>query len=371
MTSIEFTPCKKDVGKEFTCRVGHESLQNHKEAKWTLKNLISSPKALKILCEPRVPREGENVTLSCVVKDYYPPECEVRWFKGFQSIETAIVEAPQLCEETELYRRKSKLTFTPTKDDHNAEFSLEVIHHGRQLRRKHPLILKDFPIVKDIMVDSENVMYGKPVTLSCQVLGCDHKDLTITWFLKGDQFLNGLSSRMPPGNIKDNTIRYFDLGLTPTAFHYNKEFLCKVKHKNLQQSINKQIYLPLKSQPPVISDITMTPAEPDMTKTLCMFINVTDFAPKEIHIKWYNSWTEFSKELVTCSEPQIGSNFLYCSSSQAEFKPETSERDIKIRCEVTHSSTNTVLEKILQFNFKGCEPEYQKEEHIRNSVPHQ
>ncbi|KAJ1177109.1 hypothetical protein NDU88_002371 [Pleurodeles waltl] len=357
-TIIEFTPCIKDIGKAFKCRVSHESLKDHKsfgkinEATWML-NLISSPKSLEILCEPREPIEGENVTLSCVVKDYYPPECEVRWFKGFQPIEPAIVEAPQLCEETELYRRKSKLTFTPTKDDHNAEFSLEVIHHGRQLRRMHHLILKDFPIVQNIEVVPQEVMYGKPVTLSCQVMGCDPNDLTITWFQKSDQIRNGFSSRPPQNNIKDNTIRYFDLKLIPTALHYNQEFVCKVKHKNLPQSINKQIYLPLKPQPPLLSDITITTAEPDVTKTLRMCINVSNFAPKEIHIKWYNSWMEFPKEMVTCSEPQIGNRFLYCASSQIEFKPESRDRDIKIRCEVTHSSTNTVLEKIQHFNFKG------------------
>lgn len=367
-TTVEVTPCKKDVGMEFICRVGHESLKNHKgflkhkEAKWMLKSLISSPKPLEIVCEPKVPKEGESVTLSCVVKDYYPPECEVRWNKESQPFEAAIVEAPRLCEETEIYHRKSHLTFTPTKDDHNSQFSVEVIHCGQQLRRTFPLLLKDFPIVKAIIVDPNEVLYGEPVALSCQVKGCDPKDLTVTWFQNGDQIRNGLSSRMPPLDIKDHTIKYFFLDLIPTAFHYNKEFICKVKHKNLQQSINKRMYLPLKAHPPVISDIIMTPAEPDPTKNLQMCINVSDFAPKEIHIKWYNSWTEFSKDMVTCSEPNIGANALYCASSQAEFKPELSDKDIKIRCEVTHSSTKTVLEKMLQFNFKGCEPEMQKEE---------
>ncbi|XP_078537182.1 uncharacterized protein LOC144822969 [Lissotriton helveticus] len=350
-TSIAFTPCKKDVGKAFTCRVAHESLKNHKgfrkhkEAKWMLKSLISSPKPLEIVCEPKVPKEGESVTLSCVVKDYYPPECEVRWFKESQPFEAAIVEAAQLCKETDLYHRKSQLTLTPTKDDHNSQFSVEVIHCGRQLRGTFPLILKDFPIVKDIMVDSNEVMYGKPVALRCQVMGCDPKDLTVSWFLKDQQILEGLSSRMPPLNLKDHTIKYFFLDLIPTAFHYNKEFICKVKHKNLQQSIHKQMYLPLKPQPPVISDIIMTPAEPGTTKNLRLCINVSDFVPREIQIKWFNSWTEFSKEMVTCSEPHIGENALYCVSSHAEIKPELSDKDIKIRCEVTHISTHTVLEK--------------------------
>ncbi|XP_078537181.1 uncharacterized protein LOC144822968 isoform X2 [Lissotriton helveticus] len=359
-TSITCTPCNKDVGKEFICRVGHESVKDHKgcikhkEAKWTLEYLISSPKPLEIVCEPKVPEEGESVTLSCVVKDYYPPECEVRWFRGFQSFEAAIVEAAQLCEETGLYQRKSQLTFTPTKDDHNAEFTVEVTHRGRQLRRTYSLILKDFPVVKNIIVNSSEVMYGKPLTLSCQVMGCDPKDLTVTWFEKDKQILNGLSSRMPPLMIEDRPISCFFLDLIPTALHYNKEFVCKVKHKNLQQSINKQMYLPLKPQPPVISDITMTPAEPDATNNLHLCINVSDFAPKEIHIKWYDSWMEFSKELVTCSEPHIGANALYCASSQAKFKLQPSDKDIKIRCEVMHSSTNTVLEKKLQHNFRDA-----------------
>ncbi|XP_069479877.1 natural cytotoxicity triggering receptor 3 ligand 1 [Ambystoma mexicanum] len=359
-STIKFTPRREDHGKKFICRVGHKSLENHKgvmnykEIKWEFQHLICRPKGLEIVCDPVVPAQGVPVTLSCIVKDYFPKECKVKWFKEFQPIQADVLESPVLCEETDLYRRETHITFIPTKDDHNKDFSVEVFHCRRQIRGLYHMILKDMPVLKDITLEPKEVVYGQPVTLSCQVMGCDPSDVTVSWFEKDTQIVKGLRTHgSPPSSNDAVTSTYYLLEITPSALHFNRELVCKVKHKNLQQTFTKQIYLPLKPQPPVASDIILTTMEIKSKKMVCLSINVSHFAPQELQVKWYKAWNEFSKEMCTCSVPEIGDDGLYFITSKAEFCPSPSDNGTQIRCEVTHRTTKAVIEKKILLNLKG------------------
>ncbi|XP_014340774.1 uncharacterized protein LOC102346001 isoform X2 [Latimeria chalumnae] len=134
-SSVKFVPCKNDAGKMFKCFVEHETLTEPKEIEWKMTQLISPPVVTGITCEPEIPEVGKPLTLSCVVRDFYPPDCNVMWVRGFERTEDGITtEDPELDTETGLYFRKSQRTFIPTEHDQGMEFTVELFHYNMTYR---------------------------------------------------------------------------------------------------------------------------------------------------------------------------------------------------------------------------------------------
>uniref|UniRef100_A0A8D0GUC2 Ig-like domain-containing protein n=1 Tax=Sphenodon punctatus TaxID=8508 RepID=A0A8D0GUC2_SPHPU len=124
--------------------VKHKDSQQYKESAWELTKLIFTPRVKDIACEPSIPECGKAVTLSCLVEDYNPPQCDVCWRKGFQELIGAEIttQEPQLNTVTNLYYRKSQIIFTPTPEDHAAELTIEANHCNKIIRNTYTLMLK-------------------------------------------------------------------------------------------------------------------------------------------------------------------------------------------------------------------------------------
>uniref|UniRef100_A0A8C8SKP0 Ig-like domain-containing protein n=1 Tax=Pelusios castaneus TaxID=367368 RepID=A0A8C8SKP0_9SAUR len=343
----------EDLGRRFRCRANLKGSHQHKESSWKLENLTLSPKLSKIVCEPSVPESGKTVTLSCQVRDYHPAECQVRWMRGFEELTEAAIKTQnsQLDTATNLYHRKSQVTFTPIPQDHAVEFTIEVIHCNRTIKESHPLMLKGFPKVTGIVFNTNDVEYGKPLSLTCKITDFYPKDIQVQWFQDDVQIKKGSSVEEPKEDKNGFFYTSSDLQLKPSALDYGRKIGLKVMHKTLTKSITKNVYLNLPAKSPAVSEIRVSPASPKVNETVYLEISISSFAPKDIRVAWYREWVELPKDDQNEDVP-TGENGLCFCTIKTQFTTTESDNGKMFRCEVIHPTTNYCTEKsfILKLN---------------------
>ncbi|XP_031756201.1 uncharacterized protein LOC116410225 isoform X1 [Xenopus tropicalis] len=321
-----YRPSVRDIGKSFRCEVSHESLQHPKCVSWELKHLVSKPLISEIECEPEAPECDQPVTLSCTARDFYPATCSVRWYQGRKTISPANdTEPAQQDPESGLFVKTTEMIFTPTINQHGAEYHVEITHSMEMTIRTYHLKLKGFPDIKDITCNTNPPIYGKPLTLSCEVIGCDICDVTAEWRVSGEP----IEREMRNTEINQNSVSFI-LTLTPTAEHCGKVVSCWVKRKDLQHPLKKNYLLKLPDVPPTLSEITAFPKDPPINKVADFTITISGFSERKVEVKWFKSGEPLTEQVVT-SEPRVGEDGLYSCNSSVRFPPTGNEL---IQCEV-------------------------------------
>ncbi|XP_043373545.1 uncharacterized protein LOC119857305 isoform X1 [Dermochelys coriacea] len=336
----------EDIGRKFICKAKLKGSHQYKESSWKLENLIFTPKVSNIICEPSIPKSGEALTLSCQVTDYHPAQCQVRWMRGFEELTEAVIKTqdPQLDTATNLYHRVSQVTFTPEPEDHTVEFTIEVIHCNRTRKKSYPLMLKDFPRITNIVLSPNDVEYGKPLSLNCEIMDFFPNDIQVQWFQENDVIKEGSSVQEPKQDNKGLFYTSSGLQLIPSAQNYGRKIGIMVMHKTLTKPVTKNVYLKLPATSPAISEIRATPASPTVNETVCLEISISDFAPENIKVAWYKDWLELPKDNQNI-DTQIGKNGLCFSTLQTQFTTNASDNGKTFRCEVIHPATNSCTEK--------------------------
>ncbi|XP_031756205.1 uncharacterized protein LOC105945667 [Xenopus tropicalis] len=321
-----YRPSVRDIGKRFRCEVSHESLQHPKCVSWELKHLVSKPLISEIECKPEVPECDQPVTLSCTARDFYPATCSVRWYQGRKTISPANdTEPAQQDPESGLFSKTTEMIFIPTINQHGAEYHVEITHSMEMTIRTYHLKLKGFPDIKDITCNTNPPIYGKPLTLSCEVIGCDICDVTAEWRVSGEP----IEREMRNTEINQNSVSFI-LTLTPTAEHCGKVVSCWVKRRDLQHPLKKNYLLKLPDVPPTLSEITAFPKDPPINKVADFTITISGFSQRKVEVKWFKSGEPLTEQVVT-SEPQVGEDGLYSCNSTVRFPPTSNEL---IQCEV-------------------------------------
>ncbi|XP_041445581.1 uncharacterized protein LOC108713436 [Xenopus laevis] len=341
---ITYSPCVRDIGKKFRCEVSQPSLQNPKCVSWELKHLISMPLISEIQCDPEVPEFDQPVTLSCTVRDFYPETCTIRWYKGRKSISPANdTEPAQQDPESGLFSKTTQMIFTPTIGQHGTEYHLEITHSMKTTIRTYHLKLKGFPDIKEITCNQNPPKYGEPLTLSCEVIGCEAHDVTAEWRLSGEPIVEEMTSET---QINTNSVS-FTLKLTPTAEHCGKVVSCWVKRRGLQQPLKKNHLLKLPDVPPTLSEIMVFPKDLLLNKEAIFKINISGFSQRKLGVKWFRFGKELTEHVET-SEPEIGLDGLYSCSSSVRFTP--TYKDL-IQCQVV--TNKGTYSKMFQLKSRG------------------
>ncbi|KAJ6665068.1 hypothetical protein lerEdw1_005299 [Lerista edwardsae] len=345
-TNLQFFPQAEDIGKRFFCKARLKGFQQFRESAWELNTLVFIPKVSHIECEPSEPEFGKPITLSCVVRDFYPPECDICWKKGLKELTYATVKTgdPEQAPASNLYHRKSQVSFIPRPEDHAEEIFVEIKHCNRTIQNKYSLMLKGFPKVADIDPDPSIIEYGKNLCLSCEVMDFDPGEINIQWLDGENVIRNGVDTKGPTMGSNGFFSLTSSYRLVPTVFYYNKSISFKVSHKKLAEPITKSVYLNLPAKPPVLSEIKAIPRQTQGDKKVTLEISISDFAPWDIRVTWYKDW----KKLTDYTDPnnfRIGENKLCQLASQ--IMVDLKQKDIGkiIRCEVHHPATKKFQEK--------------------------
>ncbi|XP_073460042.1 hemicentin-1-like isoform X3 [Aquarana catesbeiana] len=350
-STSSYTPTMKDLGKKFRCQVQHVSLSRPKPVIWTLEELCSPPTLDNIQCDPAQPELGKTVTLSCAISNMYPGNPIIRWYRGLTKFKYGDwTENFKKDPESRICSGTTKLTFTPTSEEHGVHIRLEITHGGKTIVKEYPLHLKGLPVVSEIYSDRRNPDYGKPLTLRCDVIGCNPRDTPeVTWSGSGGVLEKGQQRETRGGG--DNLS--CSLTITPTARDYGKVYSCRVTCKGMKNPIEKKIHLRLPERPPTLSDIIVHPKRVTANQEASFQVTISGYSPRDLQIKWYKEFSTFPQSEVTISDPEIGLDGLYKSSSTLTFTPKMSDHNTTLRCEVTHSPSKTIREKRYTLHLTG------------------
>ncbi|KAM4723194.1 natural cytotoxicity triggering receptor 3 ligand 1 [Rhinophrynus dorsalis] len=351
---LTYTPTVKDLGKEFRCEVKHQSLGNPKQVAWKLANLIATPNVNNIQCDPNVPECNTSAKLSCRITGFYPEHCMIRWYRGILNISTEYDQVDtQQDTASGLFYRTAQLQITPSIKDHETEFRIEVTHCKKTITRTFYIKLKGLPNVQDIRCDKTFPKYGDPVTLCCSVDGCNPDVMSAEW----QENNIPIKRYMTPEKCVNNGIVSFLLKLTPTAEHHGKLIACLVKHKDMAEPIRKNISLKLPEKAPNLSEITVHPANPEVNREVCFKISISGFAPKDLQVEWFKSFTKFTGDIEN-SKPEIEKDGLYSCTSKLRLTLTEDHYNMPIRCVITHTASKKTQEKRFILSLKGssCGP---------------
>ncbi|XP_026562302.1 natural cytotoxicity triggering receptor 3 ligand 1 isoform X2 [Pseudonaja textilis] len=335
ISKIHYCPQVEDSGKRFVCRAKLEGSQTYKESAWQMNAVVLAPKVDKIECKPPVPECGKSITLSCLLTEYYPPECDIYWKKGFEEIPDATIktEEPWLDRMPKLYSRTSEITFTPSAEDHEVEFFVGINHCKNILREGYTVMLKDFPKLSNIVIEPSDAEYGESVNLTCEVTDFNPKNICTQWFLGDNSLRNGVVTEdldmACNGCYKLTSV----FELRATASVCDKTICFRVSHASLAKPITREVYLKLPVKRPILSEIKATPDHQNVFE-----ISISQFAPPDIQVRWYQGWRQIS-ENINPRNIEIGKDHLCYFVSKVHLDAQTLAFGNTIRCEVKHSTS--------------------------------
>ncbi|KAJ7344414.1 hypothetical protein JRQ81_000364 [Phrynocephalus forsythii] len=101
------------------------------------------PRVSQIQRVPAVP-ECEKPITSCTLEKISPAECDICWMRHFEKIPYAVskMEEPCLDAESNLYYKKSQISFTSNAENHAVNFIAEITHCNSQEKKDIPTHVK-------------------------------------------------------------------------------------------------------------------------------------------------------------------------------------------------------------------------------------
>ncbi|CAI9618185.1 unnamed protein product [Staurois parvus] len=364
-STCSYTVTVKDLGKDFRCRVQHVSLSRPTHVTWTLREILSPPTLGDIQCVPAQPQPGQPVTFSCMISDMYPGEPGIQWTWSAKELsEPDWTENVQQNPESKMFFGTTELTLIPDTKHHLSEISLDVRHHTKRFTKKTLINFKGLYVLSEISSDPRIPDYGRPVTMRCDVAGCDPGHTPeVTWSERGRE-LGKHQQRVTRGS---GDVLSCSLTITPTAQDYGKVYTCSVTQRGMQP-ITKDSVLSLPERPPTLSDIIVHPMRVAANQKASFKVTISGFSPRDLQIKWFKEFSTFPQSEVTILDPEIGSDGLYKSSSTLTFTPKMTDDKTSIRCEVTHSQSKMVREKRYTLHLTGEIPVYPSYDRRRSSI---
>eukprot|EP00062_Callorhinchus_milii_P003610 gi/632941108/ref/XP_007885687.1/ PREDICTED: uncharacterized protein LOC103174894 [Callorhinchus milii] len=345
---LEFVVVREDFGKHLYCEMRSDSPGECRRAECSLIPMVASPIIEYLKSEPPFPEPGKEATIQIRVHKYFPKDVVFLWFKNNERVEEANIQSiePQGNIETGLYYRESTWKLFINPEDHGAEIKIEVLHFPTShtpIKAFLTLHLGGIPKISDIEFDSNEPSYGQPLVIRCCVTNFSPKEIVTTWLQGKTTISEGVRNIGPE---KDEN-GYFQLTsfltMTPTALDHNTTVSFLVKHKALQEPIQRDILLLLPASAPTVSEMQCNPTIPEVNKQTTFSVSLSDYAPEEIEVKWFKGKVPYTGP-VTNTKAQIAENGLFASVTKIEFAPDPSDQNTDLRCEVTHPESTAVKE---------------------------
>ncbi|XP_078405429.1 uncharacterized protein LOC144684902 [Cetorhinus maximus] len=350
-SSCIFTPMVSDLQSKYKCQVQHESLMYPRFAEYIPENLVSFPKVSEITCDPAIPELEKELTLTCRISDFYPENIQIEWFRNDVRMNNdgkqgRIMER-SLCEN-DLHSKITTITLTPSTDDHQAEYRIEICHSKsstKPFKQCYELLLKGSPKFSEFRMEPANPLYGENLSVSTSVYGISHKNITVEWYKASEHMKHGITNSEPMLTNENTYTINSCLKFTVTAEDFERElhFQYKDNSKTDRPVFKRLIQLPLKAVPPKVSEIKCSPAHPKNGEKATLTCNVEHFCPMDVHVIWSKGWTEY-KDKQSVETPKIDHKGLY--STVTKLSIVANEGTAEYTCEVRHAKTNDIIEKM-------------------------
>ncbi|XP_059508049.1 uncharacterized protein LOC125459500 [Stegostoma tigrinum] len=348
ISSFTITPTVSDLQSKYKCQVDHESLMYPRFAEYIPENLVSHPTVSEITCSPDIPEVEKELTLTCTISDYYPNDIQVEWFRNEVRINSNVshekIEEQSSCKDG-LHSKVTMVTLTPSTDDHQAEYRVEVCHSKsstKPIKKNFQLTLKGSPKFSVFVMEPENPSYGKDLSVSCSVSGISHPNVTVEWY-KASQLIHNGVTKTKPILTSENTYKVdARLKFFVTAEDFEGELFLQYKDNDKGDTFKRDIHLPLQAVTPEVSEIECQPAYPRKGERAILYCKIDHFCPVDILVVWSKGWTECKDEKNT-ETPKINEKGLY--STVTHLPIDVVEGRTEYICEVRHLKTNDIVEK--------------------------
>ncbi|XP_051885490.1 uncharacterized protein LOC127577890 [Pristis pectinata] len=347
-TTCTIIPTLSDIESKYQCQVNHESLIHPRFVEYIPENLVSPPKVNEISCDPVNPEIGKSLTLACEINEFYPEGIQIDWFRDDVRI-TEITKYgiinEELWDEHGLYNKVTKLTLTPSTDDHQAEYRVEVYHSkssSKPQKQCFQLFLEGLPKFSDFKMEPKIPSYGHHLSVSYSVHDLLSKNVTFEWY-KGSEPVKGGITNSDFVCTHQKTYRVEScLNFLVTAEDFEKDliFLCKDHSKG--EELKRLIQLPLKAIPPKVSEIKCDPVQPKMGENATLTCSIEHFCPMDIDVVWSKGWNEYIKQQIV-ELPKINEKGLYSTITKLPIVVTGDSEDYV--CEIRHAKTNDIVEK--------------------------
>lgn len=348
-TTCTTIPTLSDKKSKYHCLVTHESLPKPKFAEYVPENLVSSPKVKKITCDPPNPEVGKTLTLSCEIMDFYPASIQIDWFRDEVRINEDAkygIANEELMNERSLCSKVTKLTLSPSIDDHQHQYMVEVYHSKSSTKPQKQcfrLLLKGSPTISDFKMVPEIPWFGEYLSISCSVHGLLRKDFIFEWYRGSEPVKCGVTNSGFVSTGDNNYKVESCLIFIVTAEDFEREliFLCKDRYNN--EAFKRRIQLPLKAVAPKVSSFTN--CDNDRLKIggkYTLGCRIEHFCPKDIEVVWYKTSNDCTDYQIM-GKPEIDKNGLYSTITKLPILME--KNSVNYVCEVRHEKTNEIFEK--------------------------
>ncbi|XP_007885686.2 uncharacterized protein LOC103174893 [Callorhinchus milii] len=345
-----FTVSLLDLKCVYKCEVNHESLMYPRVEEYIPENLVAFPKVSEVLSDPSIPEIGKELTLTCTIKEFYPKDIQVEWFRDNVAMEMNGKYGTITKESSSEYGLNcivTTVTLTPTTDDHQAKYTVEICHSKsstKPYRHTYQLLIKGSPRFSEFVLEPKILKFGKHLTVSQTMNGLCHKDFSIEWYKGDNRVTEGVVNSSLTQELQNTYSMISCLKFLLTADDFEKDLIFHYKENNKTDVFKRRCHLPLKRVPPKVSEIIHKPDRPKIGETLTLSCTVDDFCPGDIAILWSKGWTDFAEEQFV-QVPRIGENGLYSTFTQLEVELKPDDEPEEFSCEIRHAKTNDVVEK--------------------------
>ncbi|XP_072448511.1 uncharacterized protein [Chiloscyllium punctatum] len=347
-SSFIITPTLSDLQCKYKCQVDHKSLMYPRFAEYIPEHLVSHPQVSEITSNSASPEVGKELILTCNISDYYPEDIQVEWFRNEVRINNNVkyekIAEQNSCKDG-LHSKVTTITLTPSTDDHQVEYRIEVCHSKsstKPIKKCFQLCLKGSPKMSAFRMEPENPSYGQHLSVFCSVSGISHRNVTVDWYKESQLIKKGVTNTKPILNSDKAYKIDACLKFLVTAEDFERKLFLQYKDKDKGDKFTQHIHLPLQAMTPEVSEIECQPPHPKKGKKAILCCKIEHFCPMDILVIWSKGWTEYKDEKNT-EIPKIDEKGLY--STVTRLPIDVVGGRTEYTCEVRHPKTNDIVEK--------------------------
>uniref|UniRef100_A0A672F2B7 Ig-like domain-containing protein n=1 Tax=Salarias fasciatus TaxID=181472 RepID=A0A672F2B7_SALFA len=292
--------------------------------------------------------EDNEVTFSCIAKDFAPKEHNITWQKNTGEITGKIdkietISAGRAGNETTLYSASSFLSVEPDEWSKGTTYTCVFERKGKDnisdgCREADVEVTIEGPSI-------ENMSVNRKGTLTCEVKVNKGRVEKIFWENSSGKEIAG--SQLEPGKGKQSTLVHYT-DITYEEWSQGTGFFCVVEHDNMIEPLKKEYQKDIgkKTRPSVFM---LPPVEHPKTERVTLTCFVKDFSPPEVFVSWLVNDEEAGSEYDFNTTSPVESKGSYSAYGQLTLSfDQWSDSDAVYSCVVYHESLVNTTKAIVR-----------------------
>ncbi|XP_029946124.1 immunoglobulin mu heavy chain-like isoform X1 [Salarias fasciatus] len=305
--------------------------------------------------------EDNEVTFSCIAKDFAPKEHNITWQKNTGEITGKIdkietISAGRAGNETTLYSASSFLSVEPDEWSKGTTYTCVFERKGKDnisksVTYKESTTTCDGCREADVEVtiegpSIENMSVNRKGTLTCEVKVNKGRVEKIFWENSSGKEIAG--SQLEPGKGKQSTL-FHTIDITYEEWSQGTGFFCVVEHDNMIEPLKKEYQKDIGKQCQRPSVFMLPPVEHPKTERVTLTCFVKDFSPPEVFVSWLVNDEEAGSEYDFNTTSPVESKGSYSAYGQLTLSfDQWSDSESVYSCVVYHESLVNTTKAIVR-----------------------